>query len=196
MNGIAQSANARFAVADLRIHSDAGKPFSARHDMRKKYPPEPTCRVVFHYKFPDLPKWHPARVPSFCGCRWILNLWKSCQSADGPSVVRLEAWQGHAGCVCSLGNWIGRVPQIALHLLTGRINSQAMSIAELRQLPRREKLQIVESLWSDLAAEESLVQSPSWHGEELRKTEEDLKLGKVRPVNWEAAKRKLRKQFE
>jgi hypothetical protein len=72
----------------------------------------------------------------------------------------------------------------------------AMSIAELRQLPRREKLQIVESRWSDLAAEESLVQSPSWHGEELRKTEEDLKLGKIRPVNWEAAKRKLRKQFE
>lgn len=71
-----------------------------------------------------------------------------------------------------------------------------MSIAELRQLPRREKLQIVESLWSDLAAEESLIQSPSWHGEALRKTEADLKLGKVRPVNWEAAKKKLRKQFE
>jgi len=71
-----------------------------------------------------------------------------------------------------------------------------MSIAELRQLPRREKLQIVESLWSDLAAEEALFQSPSWHGEELRKTEEDLQLGKVRAVDWEEAKRKLRKQFE
>jgi len=71
-----------------------------------------------------------------------------------------------------------------------------MSIAELRQLPRREKLQIVESLWSDLAAEESHFQSPSWHGEELRKTEEDLKLGKVQEVSWEAAKKKLRNQFE
>ena len=71
-----------------------------------------------------------------------------------------------------------------------------MSIAELRQLPRREKLQIVESLWSDLAAEESLFQSPSWHGDELRKTEAELKLGKVQPVDWEAAKKQLRKQFE
>ena len=71
-----------------------------------------------------------------------------------------------------------------------------MSIAELCQLPRREKLQIVESLWSDLSADESLVQSPSWHGEELRKTEEDFKLGKVQMIDWEAAKRNLRKQFE
>jgi len=100
---------------------------------------------------------------------------------------------GQGSSCCGLGQ---RVPQIALHQLTDRINSNAMSIAELRQLPRREKLQIVESLWSDLAAEESLVQSPSWHGEELRKTEEDLKLGNIRPVNWGASKKKLRKQFE
>ena len=73
---------------------------------------------------------------------------------------------------------------------------RTMSIAELRQLPRREKLQIVESLWSDLSADESLVQSPSWHGEELRKTEEDFKLGKVQVIDWETAKRNLRKQFE
>ncbi len=64
-----------------------------------------------------------------------------------------------------------------------------MNIAELRQLPRREKLQIVESLWSDLAHEESLIQSPSWHGKELRKTEEDLKLGKVEATDWEEAKK-------
>jgi len=71
-----------------------------------------------------------------------------------------------------------------------------MSIAELRQLPRLKKLQIVEALWSDLATDDSLVQSPSWHGDELRKTEEDLKLGKVRAASWESAKRKLRKQLE
>jgi len=71
-----------------------------------------------------------------------------------------------------------------------------MSIAELRQLPRREKLQIVEALWSDLADEDSRFQSPTWHGEELRKTEEDFKLGKVQAMDWEEAKRKLRKEFE
>lgn len=71
-----------------------------------------------------------------------------------------------------------------------------MSIAELCQLPRREKLQIVEALWSDLASEASQFQSPSWHGEELRKTEEDFKLGKVQSLDWEEAKRKLRKESE
>jgi putative addiction module component (TIGR02574 family) len=71
-----------------------------------------------------------------------------------------------------------------------------MSIAELRQLPRREKLQIVEALWSDFASEDSQFQSPCWHGEELRKTEEDFKFGKVQAMDWEEAKRKLRKQFE
>ena len=71
-----------------------------------------------------------------------------------------------------------------------------MSIAELRQLPRREKLQIVEVLWSDLASEDSQFQSPSWHGEELRKTEEDFKLGKVQSLDWEEAKRKLREESE
>ena len=70
-----------------------------------------------------------------------------------------------------------------------------MGIAELRQLPRREKLQIVEALWSDLAAEDLLFQSPSWHGEELRKTEEDFNLGKAQSVDWEEAKEMLRAKF-
>ena len=71
-----------------------------------------------------------------------------------------------------------------------------MSIAELRQLPREEKLQIVETLWSDLAADDSLVESPSWHGDELRKTEEELKSGIVQVLDWQSAKRTLRAQFE
>lgn len=82
-----------------------------------------------------------------------------------------------------------------MHHFANRINFP-ISIAELRQLPRREKLQIVEALWSDLANNDSLFKSPSWHGDQLRKTEEDLKLGKARIVSWESAKKKLRKQFE
>ncbi|MFZ4778254.1 MAG: addiction module protein [Terrimicrobiaceae bacterium] len=57
-----------------------------------------------------------------------------------------------------------------------------MSIAELRQLPRKEKLQILETLWTDLATDDALVESPSWHAEELQKTEEDLKAGKIEVV--------------
>jgi putative addiction module component (TIGR02574 family) len=71
-----------------------------------------------------------------------------------------------------------------------------MSIAELRKLPRAEKLKIIETLWSDLAADDEAFESPAWHGEELRKTEEDLAAGKIEVVDWEDAKKELRKRFE
>jgi len=70
-----------------------------------------------------------------------------------------------------------------------------MSIAELRKLPPDEKLKIIEALWSDLAADESF-ESPAWHAEELRKTEADFAAGRVETVDWEDAKKELRKRFE
>jgi putative addiction module component (TIGR02574 family) len=71
-----------------------------------------------------------------------------------------------------------------------------MSIAELRQLPRKEKLQIVETLWADLAADDSRIESPSWHADELRKTEAAFKSGEVQALDWQAAKRALRERME
>ncbi len=71
-----------------------------------------------------------------------------------------------------------------------------MSIAELRKLPAEEKLKIIEILWSDLAADEASVESPAWHAEELRKTAADFASGREKPVDWETAKRELRKRFE
>jgi len=71
-----------------------------------------------------------------------------------------------------------------------------MSIAELRLLPRDEKLKIVEALWGDLASDEESFESPAWHAEELRKTEAELAAGRVEVVDWEEAKKELRKRFE
>ena len=71
-----------------------------------------------------------------------------------------------------------------------------MSIAELRLLPNKDKLIIIETLWADLAADESSFESPSWHAEELRKTEEELTAGKAHLVDWDDAKQELRKRFE
>jgi putative addiction module component (TIGR02574 family) len=71
-----------------------------------------------------------------------------------------------------------------------------MSIAELRKLPRDEKLKIVEALWSDLAADEAAFDSPAWHAEELRRTEAELAAGKIEVLDWEDAKKELRKRFE
>lgn len=71
-----------------------------------------------------------------------------------------------------------------------------MSIAELRKLPREEKLKIIETLWSDLAADELAFDSPAWHGEELKKTEADFAAGRVVVMDWAEAKKELRKRFE
>jgi putative addiction module component (TIGR02574 family) len=71
-----------------------------------------------------------------------------------------------------------------------------MSITELRKLPRDEKLRIVEILWGDLAADESSYVSPPWHEEELNKTASEYAEGRVEVLNWEEAKKELRKRFE
>ena len=71
-----------------------------------------------------------------------------------------------------------------------------MSIAELRKLPSAEKLRIIETLWADLAGDEDGFESPAWHEEELRNTEADFAAGRVEALNWEDAKKELRKRFE
>jgi putative addiction module component (TIGR02574 family) len=71
-----------------------------------------------------------------------------------------------------------------------------MSIAELRKLPADEKLKIIEALWGDLAADEQAFASPAWHEEELRKTETDFAAGRVEALDWDEAKKELRRQFE
>ncbi len=71
-----------------------------------------------------------------------------------------------------------------------------MSLAGLRKLPRDEKLKIIETLWGDLAADDDSFESPAWHADELRKTEAELSAGRVEVLDWEQAKKELRKRFE
>ena len=71
-----------------------------------------------------------------------------------------------------------------------------MSIAELRKLPPTEKLKIIEALWGDIAADDGSFESPAWHEEELRKTEAELAAGRVEVLDWDDAKKELRKRFE
>ena len=71
-----------------------------------------------------------------------------------------------------------------------------MSLAELRLLPNSEKLRIIETLWADISSDEASFDSPSWHAAELKKTEDDLAAGRVTTVDWDEAKKALRKRFE
>lgn len=71
-----------------------------------------------------------------------------------------------------------------------------MSIAEIQRLPRLEKIKLMEAIWADLAREEDSFESPSWHLQELHKTEERFDAGKEEVVDWADAKKQLRKTVE
>jgi len=57
-----------------------------------------------------------------------------------------------------------------------------------------EKLRTMEELWDELCrqAGDSLA-APAWHGEVLKQREESLRDGKDKPVEWETAKKRIRK---
>ena len=71
-----------------------------------------------------------------------------------------------------------------------------MTVEAVRKLPRAEKLRLMETLWEELSRSEDELESPAWHAEELTRTEHRLEEGKEQILDWETAKKELRKQFE
>jgi hypothetical protein len=71
-----------------------------------------------------------------------------------------------------------------------------MSIESLRQLPRSEKLKLMEMLWQELSQPENEYESPAWHAKELAATERRLAEGKEQILDWETAKKSLRSKIE
>ena len=70
-----------------------------------------------------------------------------------------------------------------------------MNLTKLRKLRVKEKVKIVETLWADIAANEASFRSPDWHEEELRKTERDFAAGNIEVLDWEDAKKELRRRL-
>jgi hypothetical protein len=68
-----------------------------------------------------------------------------------------------------------------------------MSALEIQQMPRQEKLKLMEALWTDLSRDETELESPAWHAEALRETADRVARGKEKSLDWEQAKAKLRK---
>lgn len=66
----------------------------------------------------------------------------------------------------------------------------------LREMSREEKLRAMHALWEDLAQEEAVVESPAWHGEALKETEQRVAAGRERVWDWEEAKEELRKRAQ
>jgi len=68
-----------------------------------------------------------------------------------------------------------------------------MSALEIQQMPRREKLRLMEALWADLSRDKETLESPAWHADALRETAERVASGEEKMLDWEQAKSKLRK---
>jgi hypothetical protein len=71
-----------------------------------------------------------------------------------------------------------------------------IDMSAIKVLSVEQKLQVMEAIWQDLSGEEEAVQSPSWHQEALRETEQRCKAGQEAVFDWADAKRELRKRFE
>jgi putative addiction module component (TIGR02574 family) len=67
-----------------------------------------------------------------------------------------------------------------------------MSIAEIRQLPLSEKLQIMEAIWEDLRARAEDLPVPEWHKELLDARQDAVAEGREKVLDWDDAKRSLR----
>ena len=61
----------------------------------------------------------------------------------------------------------------------------------LEKMTKEEKLAAMELIWQDLTRDADAFESPAWHEEELRKTEERIDAGLEMPMSFEEAKRKL-----
>jgi hypothetical protein len=65
----------------------------------------------------------------------------------------------------------------------------------LDQMTAREKLRAIETIWEDLSREERQVPSPDWHFDALKEREQRRKAGKEKVLDWEAAKKDLRRRY-
>jgi hypothetical protein len=71
-----------------------------------------------------------------------------------------------------------------------------MSIETVQQMSRCEKLKLMELLWEHLSRPDEAFESPAWHARELAATEQRLAEGKEQVMDWETAKKELRRRFE
>jgi putative addiction module component (TIGR02574 family) len=66
-----------------------------------------------------------------------------------------------------------------------------MSIAEVKQLPLAEKLQIMEAIWEDLRARAEQVPVPQWHRDLLDERRKAVKDGREELLDWDSVKNAL-----
>ncbi len=66
----------------------------------------------------------------------------------------------------------------------------------LKKMSLREKLAVMESLWEDLTRAPEKFPSPAWHKDILEGRRARGAAGKAKFLEWETAKRELRKRLK
>jgi hypothetical protein len=67
----------------------------------------------------------------------------------------------------------------------------AMSIAEVKQLPFEEKLQIMEVIWEEMRAQADRVSVPQWHKDLLDDRRKAVAEGREEILDWDSIKDSL-----
>ncbi|MBO61341.1 MAG: acyl-protein synthetase [Verrucomicrobiales bacterium] len=60
-------------------------------------------------------------------------------------------------------------------------------------MPLREKLQVMEALWDDIARQDDVLEMPQWQKDLLDERERMVAEGKAEFVDWEVAKEQIAK---
>ncbi len=69
-------------------------------------------------------------------------------------------------------------------------------LQSIQELPRTEKVKVMEFIWKELTNEDKDFESPNWHKTELEKTEKRMTDGEEEILDWTDAKQRLRKEFK
>ena len=68
-----------------------------------------------------------------------------------------------------------------------------MSTPAIEQMSWEEKLRTLEELWDSITREGDRYESPAWHEQALKETQERVQAGTEKPMDWPQAKRQLPK---
>ena len=63
--------------------------------------------------------------------------------------------------------------------------------SEIRQMSFAEKVALLETLWSEIAADPCQVEVPQWHKDILDERDLALKEGRSTALDWDEAKRQI-----
>lgn len=63
-----------------------------------------------------------------------------------------------------------------------------IALEEIRQLTLPEKFELLETVWSEIAADPDKIEVPRWHRDLLDKREEAMRSGQMEVLDWEEAK--------